>query len=135
MRSLERVLGQLAFTITFTSPAETVATMADLFFSRAIMDSSSLMPVTDAASAKPQGIYDMAVRGGGCANVPSTLDCLRECPYEVYKAAADSVPPYTSARGVDLSYRTRRDPNDIFYPVLGEVATGRGDFAKVPAII
>jgi hypothetical protein len=104
-------------------------------FRGAIMDSGSLVPATDVSSAKPQGIYDTVVRAGGCANAPSTLDCLRDLPYEVYKAAADSVPPYTSAQGVDLSYRTRPDPNNPFYPVSGDVATRRGDFAKVPAII
>ena len=104
-------------------------------FRGAIMDSGSIFPVTDVDSAKPQEIYNTISREAGCACMNS-LSCLRSLPYDKFHKAVNAVPSYLSYRGsLDLSFLPRPDCTDRFFSEHPEVATAKGHFARVPAII
>ena len=67
-------------------------------FHAAFMNSGSPIPVGNLTEG--QRYYDDLVEGTGCGNSSDTLQCLRESPYRVLKAAVDATPH-------DLSYQVR----------------------------
>lgn len=68
-------------------------------FHAAFMNSGSPIPVGDITHG--QRSYDDLVVATGCQNASDTLQCLREAPYQVLKAAVDATPQI-------LSYQVRK---------------------------
>lgn len=103
-------------------------------FRGAIMDSGSVVPATDVASARPQAIYDQIVSLTGCSAAPDKLACLRAVDYSTFLNAANSFPGLASYRSVDETYLPRPDDASNFYNEPQKAALNNA-FARVPVII
>ena len=69
-------------------------------FRGAFMESGAVPPIGDASLGQQD--FDEFVQKTGCAGAEDTLECLRQAPFSVLKAAMDSGP------GI-ISYRVCRD--------------------------
>lgn len=65
-------------------------------FHAAIMESGSRAPIGDISSG--QQYYNYLIAATDCQNANDTLQCLREAPYGVLKAAMDTTPNTLSFR-------------------------------------
>ena len=63
---------------------------AEGLFRAAFMESGSALPVGDITDGQPH--YDALVQQTGCAGSSDTLQCLRELPFDTFKAAMDMSP-------------------------------------------
>ncbi|GAB7364193.1 hypothetical protein MBLNU230_g4744t1 [Neophaeotheca triangularis] len=103
-------------------------------FRGVIMNSGSIVPAKTVTGDKAQRIYDQVVTTAGCSG-SSSLECLRNLPYNEFQNAANSVPGIFSYSSLDLSYLPRPDPGDNFFSESPELSVQRGAFTKVPVII
>lgn len=76
--------------------------------------------------ASSQALYNNIIRNAGCGNVPDTLQCLRELPFEE----------------LDAVFRTVSPRNQFFPQPDGDIIRGslfeqlqRGDFVRVPYLL
>ncbi|KAL9089379.1 MAG: hypothetical protein Q9159_002595 [Coniocarpon cinnabarinum] len=103
-------------------------------FTGAIMDSGSILPATDVASAKPQAIYDQVVGASSCSQASDSLTCLRELPFDDFHKAINSVPSLFSYSGSATSYNPRPDNSSAFLRNRPS-PENLGQIAHVPLII
>jgi carboxylesterase type B len=59
-------------------------------FHGAFMQSGAPLPVGDLTLGQKH--YDMLVADTGCSSAADTLECLRQAPFSILKAAVDSLP-------------------------------------------
>jgi carboxylesterase type B len=84
-------------------------------FRAGIMQSGASFPSEAVDSAKAQANYDFIVRGVGCDASKSTLECLRNAPYEKLVKATEGLPLLYSPAGFHLNYIPRPDSSDQFF--------------------
>ncbi len=66
------------------------------FFRAAFMESGNALPSGYVDNDDLQNTYDDIVDDSGCSNSNDTLQCLREVPANVLKAAMDKTPSFVS---------------------------------------
>lgn len=103
-------------------------------FRGAIMHSGTVLPVDEVNSTQAQATYDQVVRKAGCSSSNSTLDCLRNVPYQTLWDAVNTLPIFFSYSSLALPFLPRPDPTDDFYPVSPELAVEAGKYTRIPII-
>jgi acetylcholinesterase len=117
-------------------------------FRGAFMESGVVPPIGDASLGQQD--YDEFVRKTGCAGTEDTLECLRQAPFSVLKAAVDSGPGTISYRvchgfldplssvvnyfpqSVNLIWRPRADGTFLEAPLQQLVL--QGSVADIPFV-
>ncbi|TCD65524.1 hypothetical protein EIP91_002532 [Steccherinum ochraceum] len=79
---------------------------AEGLFRGAIMESGSATSISDGDG---QDLYDELVTQTGCANTTDTLECLRQAPFAVLKAAIDATPSALSTSSLTFTWGPRVD--------------------------
>ncbi|KAM3443235.1 hypothetical protein NHJ13734_002009 [Beauveria thailandica] len=79
-------------------------------FRGAITNSGGVIPTERVNSTRAQAIFDAVVDAANCTNTTTTsLECLREAPFETFYRAANSVPRILDNSSLALSYLPRPD--------------------------
>ncbi|TFY80547.1 hypothetical protein EWM64_g3464 [Hericium alpestre] len=99
-------------------------------FRAAVMEDGTLLPVGDISHG--QKYYDTLVQQTGCSNASDTLECLRQAPYDLLKAAVGQTPAVTSYQAVNLAWMPRVDGAFLKDSPLQLVK--QGSVAKLPMI-
>ncbi|OAA36779.1 Carboxylesterase, type B [Beauveria brongniartii RCEF 3172] len=103
-------------------------------FRGAIMNSGSVIPTERVNSTRAQAIFDAVVAAANCTHTTTTsLECLREAPFETFYRAANSVPRILDNSSLALSYLPR--PDDELLMDSPNVLANTGKYYAVPAIL
>ncbi|KAF2177248.1 alpha/beta-hydrolase [Zopfia rhizophila CBS 207.26] len=105
-------------------------------FHAAIMNSGASFPAEVIDNPTAQSIYDRIVSAVGCAPSSasiSSLECLRDTPYEKLVDATNALPYLYSPQGFHLNYVPRPDDSDSFF-TASELEPGHC-IADVPLIV
>ena len=83
-------------------------------FRGAFMQSGAVIPRGDIALGQQD--YDDFVRAAGCTSAEDTLECLRQVPYPVLKAAVNKCPDSFSYR-VCRAFIFLLNSDELYFPV------------------
>ncbi|KAI0790998.1 carotenoid ester lipase precursor [Abortiporus biennis] len=99
-------------------------------FRGAFMESGSPIPVGDITNGQQD--YDAIVQETGCTGAADTLECLRQVPFEILKAAVDQSPAIFSFQSLKLAWLPRADGTFITAPPQSLVQ--QGQVSSVPFV-
>jgi carboxylesterase type B len=97
------------------------------------MQSGAAFPAEPIDSSVAQATYNRIVSEVGCATAKSTVQCLRDAPYEKLLDATNKLPYLYSPAGFHINFVPRPDNSDDFF-TISEFAPGHG-IVDVPLIV
>ncbi|KAF8907652.1 carotenoid ester lipase precursor [Gymnopilus junonius] len=99
-------------------------------FRAAFMQSGSAMPLGEITEGQP--LYDMIVQETGCEGSADTLECIRQLPVDVFKAAINKAPGIFDFQSLNLAWPARAD--GVFLTDHPQKLVQQGIIANVPFV-
>ncbi|KAJ7607559.1 sterol esterase [Roridomyces roridus] len=101
---------------------------SNTLFHGAFMQSGS--PDTSPLVSGGQADYDELVSASGCSGAASTLDCLKQVPFDTIMAAINDSPDIFSFKSLNIVWRPRVDGDLLVQDPL--ISVDQGKYAQIP---
>jgi acetylcholinesterase len=124
------IWGQSAGSISVSLQMITNGGNTEGLFRAAFMQSGSPQQTSDITAGQPY--YDFLVESTGCSGSSDTLECLRDAPYDILKAAVNNTPSIFSYQSVALAWPPRVD--GVFLVDDPQKLLKRGEVARIPFV-
>ncbi|KAF8516319.1 Alpha/Beta hydrolase protein [Hysterangium stoloniferum] len=102
----------------------------DGLFHGAFMESGSPYVLKDMTAGQP--FYDQLVANTSCSGSKDTLECLKAVPLNVFQAAVNESPSFSSFMSLQLAWQPRIDGEVITENPQDSIA--KGDFSNIPFV-